>query len=71
MLMTLGVILTATAASAETRPPPAPEMTDEFIAAVVDSTAAALAETYVYPDVALEMEKRIRDRPDDESLRSD
>ena len=50
---------------------PALVLANEFIAAVVDSTAAALAETYVYLDVALEMEKRIRDRPDDESLRSD
>ncbi len=61
-MVALAMLLIATAASAQTPPPPAAEMTEEYIAAVVDSTAIALVEAYVYNDVALEMEKRIRDR---------
>ncbi len=61
-LVTLAVLLPAVAASAQTPPE---DMTDEYIAAVVDSTASALVEAYVYTDVALEMEERIRDRLDD------
>jgi len=64
-LVTLAILFSASAASAQTSPSPAPEMTDEYIAAVVDSTAAALVKAYVYQDVALEMEERIRGRLDD------
>ncbi len=63
-VMTLAVLLSTTAAPAQTTPP-TPEMTGEYVAAVIDSTATALVEAYVYQDVALEMEKRIRDRLDD------
>lgn len=40
-------------------------MTAEYVAAVVESTATALVEAYVYNDVALEMQERIRDRLND------
>jgi len=61
---TCTIVAMAPVATAQT---PAHGMTAQYVAAVVDSTATALVEAYVYHDVAVEMEGRIRSELDDGS----